>query len=79
MDTDWQDIATAPRDGTAVDLWTDHRITDAVFRDGGWLKWDRFVRDKRQTAGQFTGTNRYRQVTRPIYWMPLPEPPKDST
>ncbi len=36
----WQDIATAPRDGTEVDVWHKYsgRTTDAAYLNGAWRR-----------------------------------------
>lgn len=60
----WQDITTAPKDGTEVDLWTAFgRVTGAKFVDGKWVEW--FDRDGEWIA-----------VDQPSHWMPCPEPPR---
>jgi hypothetical protein len=56
----WQPIATAPRDGTVVDLWhkDGFRLTDNWWdsEDGVWVS---MFDDSDLT-----------------HWMPIPEPPK---
>lgn len=64
--TDWQTIGTAPKDGTAVDLWrgaNSSRLTDAYWRDGKWW-WKHYRYDEAED-----------QIT---HWMPLPSPPDAS-
>ena len=76
--TDWQPIASAPRDGTEVDLWVSYqelgygvRITDcrtfgSTNGQHGW----RMRSDGHGTAPLEYGT--------PSHWMPLPPPPQDK-
>ena len=61
----WQDMATAPRDGTSVTVCgpASGPPQTAFFDVGGWQVW----------VYQLTGL----QVRgKPTHWMPLPEPPK---
>ena len=61
----WQDMATAPRDGTSVTVCgpASGPPQTAFFDVGGWQVW----------VYQLTGL----QVRgEPTHWMPLPEPPK---
>lgn len=71
----WQPIETAPRDGTAVDLWVhwpehgeDRRVCDAHWNaaDGEWQLGQYHV-------GQF--------MHRPVvtHWMPLAAPPGEQS
>lgn len=73
----WQPIATAPKDGTVVDLyfpindWEDEmiygygRMTEWSYEDGKWGS----------AAG---GLSRLVTATdkQPSHWMPIPNPPK---
>lgn len=70
----WQDIASAPRDGTEIDIWIGNSpIVDGGYRivncwwsavDGYWFgPMGGPARDLRQQAGV------------PTHWRPLPEPP----
>lgn len=77
---DWQPIATAPKDGTAVQLLSSgNRVSVARFvkifphREGwavqvpcmgGW--------------GEGTDTLIHWPEDQPLYWMPLPDPPADA-
>ena len=66
--SEWQPIATAPRDGSAVDLWhvNGYRVADARWQKGasGVGGWD--WGDGLYALGdqQFT------------HWMPVPAPPE---
>ena len=66
---EWQPIATAPKDGTLVDLWLDkgdtRRITGCYWSESGlcWTDGDRYYLKGR---------------VQPTHWMPLPEPPKED-
>ena len=63
----WQDISTAPRDGTVVDLWRGprngypgHMAREAKWVDGRWW-WN---------------SNKYHELDDKItHWMPIPPPP----
>lgn len=85
---DWQDISTAPRDGTPVlaripghgednvIAWLDGFIGDS----GDCGAWG-FVEDQEApdcwTDGVCWDTNEDgKPSARPTHWMPLPEPPK---
>ena len=68
--TGWRDIATAPRDGTEIDVWCiDHadegyqRVTNAWWSvpDG---RWRCYTDDGLIWASQ------------PVFWQPLPPPPQ---
>ena len=61
-DTGWRDIATAPRDGTEVLLWTGRFARAASFRRGHWYA---------------CGASRpyLRPIA---HWMPLPPAPTDT-
>lgn len=74
----WRPIdENTPRDGTEIDVFASGRRATDVHWDGEkWLKFDRFVRDKVQRSGEFTGTRRWAAIENPTYWMPPPEPPK---
>ncbi len=63
---EWQDISTAPKDGTAVDLWMEYgsRETDFHMDDKG-----RWVR--KEGYPTFTRV----LLSKPAAWRPLPLPP----
>ena len=72
---DWQDIETAPKDGTLVDLWADgQRFPDCHFQEylahaapGHW---------RQSTTGMpKQGYSLFENIT---HWMPLPSPPVQS-
>lgn len=66
--SDWQDIATAPRDGTRVLLWfneLDPHTIQSEWRDEvGWV--DVWNNDRIELTHSFIW---------PTHWMSLPEPP----
>lgn len=68
-ETDWQDIETAPRDGTWILANTagTHPHTHAPF-----------VPDVIQWLGGRWDNGFDRSVYRPTHWMPLPAPPKPA-
>ena len=71
MDNNWQDIASAPKDGTVIDLWTynGERWTDAFWHNGLgiWaMRW----------AGLKGAHGWIIPNGQPTHWMPLPAPPK---
>ena len=84
MISQWQDIATAPRDGTPVDLWILHtpksanyydgRRTDCEFRSGEWVTWDNRL-DEYCEVERLTPANDG-STYRATHWQPLPSPPK---
>tara|TARA_R110000824_G_C14847424_1_gene639740 strand:- start:75 stop:293 length:219 start_codon:yes stop_codon:yes gene_type:complete len=71
--TDWQDISTAPKDGTIVllagDGWIDAGAWVSELNDSddpdGWTCWS--VASWNYQEWSFA---------RPTHWMPLPEPPQ---
>ena len=81
--SEWQPIATAPKDGgfaAPVDLlaqererYAPQRITDCYFKDGRWL----------HLATIYDGDDTWDaldmvKVFNPTYWMPPPAPPDDT-
>ena len=72
--SEWQDISTAPKDGTVVDLWAaererydNSRITDCFFVRGQWVH-TRTIYDE-DTDDELA------PLFNPTHWMPLPPPP----
>jgi hypothetical protein len=64
----WKPIETAPKDGTAVDLWIDfRRITDAYWRKGP------------MGEGWHYASGEGMDDSQPTHWMPLPPPPTNET
>jgi hypothetical protein len=61
---DWQDIATAPKDGTQVLLLSGGRIGNGCWNPGG-----AFFGAHWMTTGDIFG---------PSHWMPLPAPPVNA-
>ncbi len=66
--TTWQDISTAPKDGTWVFLYHKHA------RIGGWY-WDGGIWNNEYLEW---GVGEAEPELSPTHWMPLPEPPKDA-
>ena len=68
--TEWQPIATAPKDGSVILLTAGYKATG-----GGWISMGAWMKrlhadghDWHNIAGIY--------VIHPSYWMSLPEPPK---
>lgn len=77
--SEWQDIETAPKDGTAVlvyatrDGWTDGaRIVCARFGGLG-PRWSIYG------CGPIGRSEQWLDVCNPTHWMPLPPPPQDAS
>lgn len=74
--SEWRDIKTAPKDGSAIllfvpdkpvrDMWRGHVFDDPRFCVGYWRTW----------YSQPEWGNRNDAHFNPTHWMPLPEPPK---
>lgn len=78
----WQDISTAPRDGTKVDLWIAHtgwrkeydgRTANCEFFKGRWVDWNDDNIDCPLEQLEPLKDGGTWQAT---HWMPLPEPPQ---
>jgi hypothetical protein len=71
---EWQDIETAPKDGTTVDLWV-QPCEDAPDEY-------KFDNPPRRAANcyyhDYTWHGGGRWPMEPTHWMPLPSPPKPS-
>lgn len=68
----WQQIETAPRDGTVIDLWAGARRADCFW----WVSEDCDDDSHwRQEYAEVGGCSFAVDAT-PTHWMPLPEPPK---
>lgn len=67
MTDEWQDIATAPRDGATVLLW-------CVVESGGWAQTGYFEHNESYAGwlDSYEGVG----LADPTHWRPLPEPPK---
>lgn len=64
--SDWQPIETAPRDGTAVDLWwVNRRLTDC--------RWSSVEYSTGVPWGWMNAI--HGRIIRATHWMPLPAPP----
>ncbi len=81
MTTTWQDIGTAPRDGTSIDVWIDgefpRRATDVQWREPSDSEWWVHGRDTIETPAAtwhdvFGPLGKDEQ---PTHWMPRPSPP----
>lgn len=72
-DRDWQPIESAPKDGTAVDLWDgEKRHTDYRWRAEGLAGWTR-----REWQGGESGFATTRLLLVPVtHWMLVPEGPR---
>jgi hypothetical protein len=71
-ETRWRPIATAPKDGTKVDLWSEveDRITDAKWHRGAWCTSESHV------GGYVWSWDALSYQGRITHWMPLPPPPE---
>jgi hypothetical protein len=69
--SEWQPIETAPKDGTVVRLY----IPGHPELEGMTGRWDMFYKDWAAHPMPMT-LGKEKSVPDPIYWMPLPEPPK---
>lgn len=74
----WQDISTAPKDGTYIDvfafvLWENEpcRVTDVRWRKPN-KKWDEYGSRVREEAWRLDDG----ETVTPTHWMPQPPPPK---
>lgn len=68
--SEWQPIETAPKDGTAVDLWCSNqmeRYTDCIFHNGHWQRLDLDF-DRMEWV-------KLESYEAPTHWMSPPEPP----
>lgn len=77
----WQDIATAPRDGTRIDVWCKRSwLPPAEYERKTniyWCKTHKLWRTDGQlhfVESTFDPKSTYHLV--PTHWMPLPSPPK---
>ena len=80
--TKWNDIITAPKDGTEILLlgrceWNDYGNTDAeaTITVGAWADWGCFECDG---GWQSITQNPYKDNVHATHWMPLPEKPEKS-
>lgn len=82
---DWQDISTAPKDGTVIDVWLKGTLSDIKFycstpphkiRRGEYggrsVAWHYLNGKFRPFLGGLTLTT----FIEPTHWQPLPSPPK---
>lgn len=66
----WQPIQTAPRDGTAIRLWTGILQADAFWQAPGVISKDGFW------CHFLLGQYDFVEVLNPTHWMPLPPAPE---
>jgi hypothetical protein len=64
--SEWQPIETAPKDGTAIDIW-------ARKPDGGGQRWTDIVWENGWVSVEGKLSDKYWTYT---HWMPIPNPPK---
>lgn len=75
----WQQIETAPRDGTVIDVW----LGDADANDQAFY----CLPGTRRSCGWWWQDDKWRPVmglrapvfVQPTHWMPLPDPPQEPT
>lgn len=61
--SEWQDIASAPKDGSEVDLWANgRRYTDCHFHQGEWLHWAHGGVDDEPAWAVVIGATHYRPL-----------------
>ena len=82
--SEWQTIETAPKDGTAIDVWRGGefpgRSTDVSWREPSDSEWwvhggDTIENCKATWHDAFGPLGRNEQ---PTHWMAIPAPPKDT-
>lgn len=75
--TDWQDISTAPKDGSAVWVASPYTLCVAYWSRGCWRNWFKGPRYENVhiSADAFLPDPVWFV---PNYWQPLPTPPKES-
>lgn len=68
----WRDIASAPKDGTPVMIWSErHELLPAVFWSEGREAWMYVL--------PWGPVERCYSITDATHWMPLPNPPASAT
>lgn len=67
----WQPIETAPKDGTAILIFSEGLVRVGCYCAGGWSEW---VYLTRRLPGGYDATIIY--AAKPTHWMRLPAPPK---
>ncbi len=73
--TEWQDISTAPKDGTIIDLYGTRNEKPQRFPDGRWVEETFGGKPTGQWSWAHRGWDIYGRFEY-THWMPLPEPPK---
>lgn len=83
--SEWQDISTAPKDGTEVLIWCSHCDSQilAVWGCANHNCYDNCCAEAGgEDAPMWRDTFGLNDIEdnwhRPTHWMPLPPPPKDS-
>jgi hypothetical protein len=85
----WQDIATAPKDGTLIDLWSPRlgrmvncrwiRLRGSLHAEPD-LEWTWWQSSEGGTSGMGPLSRQYpaefRPDAQPTHWRPLPSPPR---
>lgn len=74
---EWQPIETAPKDGTVVDLWVrrNWEPPKAEVRFAEWF-WCTTHKCWRKADELHWVHSTDKDNVTPLYWMPIPEPPK---
>ena len=75
---EWQDISTAPRDGTEILLCNEDGVTT-----GHWVKWANLWCSESDNPWERPHDSNYfeeylEKGLEPTLWQPLPEPPKEK-
>lgn len=72
--SEWQPIATAPTDGTHVDIWDGRRMTNMYLKDGDWAH-SRWSLGRPRDARKVHLRTRVYVGLKPTHWRPIPDPP----
>jgi hypothetical protein len=69
----WQEISTAPKDGSKIDIW-------GKFEKSGWRRVPNAHWNEKMKNWQLGDYNASDYMVKPIitHWMPIPEPPAPS-
>lgn len=83
----WENIETAPKDGTLIDVWSDrlgrvpdvfwHNDMEKVWAESYGHQWAIVINPKKYLLG-FDDRIRGFVSERPTHWMKRPDPPKIS-
>lgn len=75
--SDWQPMATAPKDGTRILVWDGHyRMEVADWGERSVWSDRQIGKGMQWCVGECDGEYNSRNEIEPTHWMPLPEPPK---